>query len=258
MRNKVYFLSDVHLGSWSHSNSLEIEKKLVRFLNSIKDEALEIYFLGDIFDYWFEYKTVVPRGFTRFFGTISMLSDSGIKIHFMVGNHDIWFSDYISKEVGATIYNKPIVKNILGKTIRLSHGDAECSNRSTKERVLYKLLRNKLCWRMYASIHPRWTVGLALKFSKRSRQHQTKTLGKIPHAYANEYFDVENNYLVLWTKDYSKKNPYIDYFLFGHLHLMIDISMSKDKRVIVLGDWINSFSYAVLDEKGIILDQFIE
>lgn len=258
-RNKVYFLSDIHLGSLYHEQPLEVERKLVRFLISVKDSANSIYFLGDIFDYWFEYKNVVPQGFIRFLGTISLMSDDGVSIHFFTGNHDVWFSNYIKNEVGAIIHHNSEIIDIMGKRFRLAHGDEETSKEKKVERFLYKLFRNKICRKLYAAVHPRWTVGLAMKCSYKSRKKGiSKTIGKIPHAYHNDYFDIEKHTLVQFAKNMTKERPDIDFYIFGHIHLMIDLALRNNSRVVILGDWIKYFSYAVFDGENIYLDQFID
>lgn len=260
MRDKVYFISDVHLGSKYHKSSLEVERKLVRFLDTISKEAKAIYFVGDIFDYWFEYRDVAPQGYVRFLGKVAELSDAGVDIHFFAGNHDVWFAHYLSKELGASIHHKSEVIDIMGKRFRISHGDEEMSRLDKKDRFLYKLFRSKICRKLYAAIHPRWTVGFAMSLSLKSRKKGLKkeTLGDIPHAYNNEYFDVQKHPLVSITKDIMEKNKDIDIFVFGHIHIMLDMAMREGKRLIVLGDWIRYFSYAVFDGKNIFLDQFIE
>lgn len=259
MRNKVYFLSDVHLGSKYHADPLAVEQKLVRFLISIKEDAKAIYFLGDIFDYWFEYKNVVPRGFTRFIGTVALLADEGIEINFFAGNHDVWFTDYIKEEIKANVYHKKEILSIMGKNFYLSHGDEECSRFNKKERFIYNLFRNKICRKLYASIHPRWTVGFAYGCSYKSRiTGEKKTEGGIPHSYTNEYFDIEKNPLVISSKEIFKNNPDIDFCIFGHMHIMLDMALRDDKRLFILGDWIKYFSFVCFDGTNIYLDQFLE
>lgn len=258
MKNKIYFISDVHLGSKYHKDPLLVERKLVNFLNTIKDDAKAIYFLGDIFDYWFEYKNVVPRGFTRFIGTVALLSDAGVEINFFAGNHDVWFSDYIKKETNANIYHHKEILNIMGKTFYLSHGDEECSRHNRKERFLYNIFRSGLCRRLYASLHPRWTVGFAHSCSYKSRvTGEQKKEGRVPHSYVNEYLDIEDNILVKYSKQILKDNPDIDYCIFGHMHIMLDMSLNNDRRIFILGDWIKYFSFVCFDGEKIYMDQFL-
>lgn len=258
MRNSVYFTSDAHLGSGYHANPLEVERRLVRWLNFIEPNAKAIYFLGDIFDYWFEYRNVVPRGYVRFLGKVAELSDKGIEIHFFAGNHDVWFADYIETEIGATIHHQAEVIDIDGKRFRLSHGDEEYRSVAWVNNFLYKLFRSKVARVLFAAIHPRWTVGFAMAWSLHSRQkgQKHKTLGDIPHAYRNDYFDVEKEHLVRYTKALLKDNPDIDFYLYGHRHLMLDLSLSGGKRMMILGEWFNYNSYAVWNGEYLMLDQF--
>ena len=169
LRKKIYFASDAHLGARFHKDPLAVEKRLVRWLDSIKDEAMAIYFLGDMFDYWYEYKYVVPKGFVRFLGKLAELSDNGVEIHIFIGNHDIWMFDYLPKEIGAIIHRDVLTVDLLGKRFFLGHGD-EVDYRSKAFRFLRTLFRNKFCQWLYAGIHPRWTFGFALGWSLSRRK----------------------------------------------------------------------------------------
>ena len=167
-RRLTYFLSDFHLGARYFDSPLDNERRVVAFLDSIKDSAKEIYLLGDILDYWYEYRYVVPRGFTRFFGKIAELSDLGVKIYWFIGNHDIWIFDYLPSELGITVVDGPLVKDISGKRFFLDHGDA-VGKRKLSFRILRSVFRNKVCQKLYAAIHPRWTIPFALGWSAREK-----------------------------------------------------------------------------------------
>ena len=225
-RKNVYFTSDAHLGSGYHQDPKEVERRLVRWLEYIRPHARAVYFLGDIFDYWFEYHSVVPRGYVRFLGKVAEMADEGIEIHFFAGNHDVWFSDYMQTELGASVH--------------------------------HKLFRNKLARLLYAAIHPRWTVGFAMAWSLHSRKQGLKrqTLGNIPHAYHNEYFEVEEEHLVKCTKQYLEQYPEIEYYLYGHRHILLDLSLKGGKRMCILGDWLRYNSYAVWNGEYLLLEQF--
>lgn len=257
-RNKVYFTSDAHLGSGYHLNPKDVELRLVRWLEFIRPTARAVYFLGDMFDYWFEYRTVVPRGYVRFLGLLGQMRDEGIEIHFFAGNHDVWFGDYLIEEIGAQIHHRSLVVDLMGKRFRLAHGDEEYQNESWKNRFLYQLFRSSLCRCLYAAIHPRWTVGLAqwLSLSSRRRGIKRQTLGQVPHAYHNDYFALEQEPLVRFAKASLVSEPEIDYYLFGHRHLMVDMSLRGDRRVMILGDWLQYNSYAVWDGENLLLEQF--
>lgn len=244
---KIYFASDAHLGARAHKDSLAVERHLVRWLDSIKEDAAAIWFLGDMFDYWFEYKYVVPKGFTRFIGKLGELSDRGIDIHFMIGNHDIWMFDYLPREIGATIHHDALVVELLGKRFYLGHGD-EVETDKPLFCLLRRIFRNKLCQRLYAGIHPRWTLGLALGWSHNSRK---KGMKKTP-IYKGE----KNEQVVRFAKDYLQTNPDINFFIFGHRHILLDLMLSRTTRLAILGDWIQLFSYGVWDGENFLLEQF--
>lgn len=243
---RTYFLSDAHLGAKSLDNPLEFERRLVRFLDSIKESAEAIYLLGDIIDFWFEYKTVVPRGFTRFFGKIAELTDRGIKVHWFTGNHDIWIFDYLPSEIGVTLHRTPMVTQINGKKLFLAHGDG-LGDHSWGYRLMNGVFHNPLCQRLFAAIHPRWSIALAHSWSKQSR------LSSGDERYTNE----ESEHLIIYAKQYLKTH-HVDFFIFGHRHIMLDLMLSRASRILVLGDWISFFSYAVMEGDQIWLEQFEE
>ncbi len=231
----VYFFSDAHLGATYIDNPRRHEKRLVDWLMSIKDDASEIYMLGDVLDYWYEYRTVVPRGYIRFFGALAEMADSGIKIYWFVGNHDIWLFDYLRDEIGLTVVDGYLEKDILGKRFFLSHGDG-IGKLKPSFKMMRAIFRNKLCQKLYAAIHPRWTIPFAHGWSSSSRD------------FAN-YVEIEEvnpsaEPLVEWAESYSVEHPGIDYFLFGHRHVLLHHELKSDGEVIILGDWIRQFSYA--------------
>lgn len=254
---RVYFTSDAHLGSGYHLDPLAVEQRLVRWLQHIQTDARAVYFLGDMFDYWFEYRTVVPRGFVRFLGQVALMSDAGIEIHFFAGNHDVWFSDYLQQELGAQVHHRALEVRLDGKLFRLAHGDEEYCSVNWANNFLYHLFRNKLARLLYAAIHPRWTVGLALGLSLRSRRKglQAEKEGRVPHAYHNPYFNLEDEHLVKCARAMIETRPEIDYYLFGHRHLLVDMALKGDRRVIILGDWLQYNSFAVWDGEALWVDQ---
>lgn len=225
----------------------EIERKLCRWLDMAKQDAQAIYLLGDIFDYWFEYRNVVPRGFVRFLGKISEITDMGIEVHFFIGNHDIWTTDYLQKECGMIVHTQPLVKEIYGKKFFLAHGDGLGDN-SVSFKLLRALFHNKFCRKLYAAIHPRWTVGFAQWWSN----HNRETYATPP------YFGEDKEHLVLFAKKHLALAPSINFFIFGHRHIMLDLMLSTSSRVIILGDWIEYFSYGVFDGDTFSLETFEE
>ncbi len=226
---------------------MEREKRIVRFLNQIKDDAKEIYIMGDIFDFWFEYKTVVPRGYTRLLGTIAHIADSGIPVHFFTGNHDMWSFNYFQEELGVQLYKEPIVKEIDGKKFFLGHGDG-LGPGDKGYKFIKKVFANPLCQWLFARIHPNFGIGLANYFSRKSR---------MANAEADEIFLGENEeWLIQFCKEYLIKNPPVNYFIFGHRHLPLDIALDKGARYINLGEWVKYNSYAVFDGKNLELKYF--
>lgn len=248
MGDKIFFLSDAHLGSRYHVDSREVERRLVRWLESVKAEAKVIYFLGDIFDYWFEYKYVVPKGYVRFLGKLAELSDAGVELHFLIGNHDVWMFDYFSEELNVTFHRRPFTVTHDGKSFHLAHGD-EMDNRSITYRLLQWGFRNKLLQKLYAAIHPRWSMGFALGWSLRSRK---KGLRKKKE----QGLDIE--YLFDYSRKILEQNPEVDFFLYGHRHVLVDEPLEGGARLLILGDWIHYFSYAEWDGTTLSLKRFLE
>ncbi len=246
---KIYFISDAHLGARFHADPIDLERKLVRWLDSIKYEAKALYMLGDMFDYWFEYKYVVPRGFTRFLGKIAELSDNGTEIHFFIGNHDIWMFDYLEKETGAIIHRDTLTIDLLGKRFFLGHGD-EVDFRSRWFRLMRALFRNRFCQSLYAAIHPRWTMTFALGWSLSSRQKGLKNMDEV------EYLGESAEYLVQFAKQYLKSHPDINFFIFGHRHIMLGLMINRNSRLLIAGDWMKLFSFVEWDGVNLTLNQF--
>lgn len=237
-RKNIYFASDFHLGAPNAVESLKREKKIVRWLDEIKTDAQEIYLVGDIFDFWFEYKSVIPRGFIRLQGKIAELTDSGIPIHLFTGNHDMWIFDYLPQELGVNLYRENIVKEFNGKKFLIGHGDGLGPGDKT-----YKLLKgffaSNICQWAFARIHPNLGIGIANAWSKKSRKSNI-TYDEIFHGEDKED-------LILYCNDYIKNDPTIDYFVFGHRHLPLEIKIGEQAKYINLGEWIKYNSYGIFD-----------
>ena len=246
-KNKTYFVSDAHLGSSVFNDSLEREKRLVRWLDSIRDEAEALYLLGDIFDFWFEYKEAVPRGFTRFLGKLAELSDNGVEIHFFIGNHDIWIDDYLPKEIGLILHKTPLVTEIAGKTFYIAHGDGlgDCS-RSFK--LIRRIFHNRTCQILFRALHPDLGIKLAHIWAKHSRQKESK--------YPKPFLGDEKEDLIRYSQTYIKTHLDIDYLIFGHRHLILDKMLNSKSSMLIIGDWLKFFTYAVFDGKELILKRF--
>lgn len=234
--DKIYFASDFHLGLPAGSSPLEREKKVVTWLQSIVNDAKEIYLLGDIFDYWWEYKLVVPRGFTRFLGTAAAITDSGIPIHFFTGNHDMWVSDYLSSECGFILHTRPITTIFNGKKFHLAHGEG-LGTRDIGYKILLSIFRNKPLRAMYSALHPSIGVGIGHRWSLNSR------LGK---GSTKEFLGEEKEDLIRYARSVLE-NDKIDYFIFGHRHLAMKYKLQQESEIVFLGDWIKNGSYAVWD-----------
>lgn len=237
---RVYFISDLHLGATYYPEPRKWEERVVRFLDSIMEDADELYMLGDILDYWYEYRTVVPRGFVRFFGALARMADRGVKIHWFIGNHDIWLFDYLKNEIGLEVVDGYVVREIKGKRFFLTHGDGVGELKPTF-RFLRGMFRNKLCQKLYAALHPRWTIAFAHKWSDSSRGYSPDKVA----IYEGE----DNEPLVKFSKEYLRDiDAGIDYFVYGHRHILLDLPIGSGcSRVIILGDWIHHFSYGVFD-----------
>jgi len=234
---KAYFLSDLHLGAPYFPDSREAERRVVSFLDSIKGDAEVIYLLGDILDYWYEYRYVVPRGFVRFFGKLAELADSGIRIVWFIGNHDIWIFDYLPGELGIEVVDGSLVEEIDGRYFYMTHGDG-IGRLKPSFRFLRKLFRNRTCQKVFSAIHPRWTVPFAYNWSRHSR--------KIDGPSHSDAARMKDN-ITTFSREYLNVHPEMNYFIFGHLHLLERFPISSGCEVVVLGEWIATFSYGVWD-----------
>lgn len=246
----IYFLSDAHLGSRGIPHGRTQERRLVRFLDSIKDKAGAIYLLGDMFDFWYEYKLVVPKGYTRLLGKISELTDNGVEVHFFTGNHDIWCGDYLQKECGVILHRQPQTCELGDKVFYLAHGDG-LGDPDPKFKFLRWLFHNKMAQVLFSAVHPRWGVELGLTWAKHSRMKHGDG-GDPP------YMGEQREYLVCYAKEYLKTHPSINYFIFGHRHIELDLMLSHQTRMMILGDWIDQFTYAVYDGRQLTLNNYVE
>ena len=250
MAKNVYFLSDAHLGSLAIPHKRTQERRLVRFLDSIKHKAAAIYLLGDMFDFWNEYRYVVPKGYTRFLGKISELTDMGVEVHFFTGNHDLWTYGYLEEECGMIVHRKPVTTEIYGKLFFIAHGDG-LGDPDKKFKFLKWMFHNRTCQRLLNAFHPRWGMWLGLNWAKHSR---------LKHADGKEppYMGENGEHLVLFTKDYIKSHPNIDYFIYGHRHIELDLLLSRKSCMMIIGDWIWQCTYVVYDGEHILLEEHVE
>ncbi|MDY3933010.1 MAG: UDP-2,3-diacylglucosamine diphosphatase [Muribaculaceae bacterium] len=237
MRNKVYFISDLHLGARYIADAQAHEKRVVAWLESIRDHASALYLLGDILDYWYEYRYVVPKGHVRFLGVLARLVDAGVKVYWFLGNHDIWLFSYMQSEIGIEVVDGSRVVELSGKRFFLEHGDG-VGHKSAGFRFIRALFRNRLAQKLFSAVHPRWTVPFAFAWSSSSR-----------NGYGGNA-DIEacvQRHLV-HLREFAESYPgEIDYFVFGHLHCIVDERLARGSQFVVLGDGISHFSYCEFD-----------
>ena len=242
---KIYFASDLHLGTPDYETSLKREKLFVQWLDMASVDAAEIFLVGDTFDFWHDYQTVVPKGFVRLLGKLAELSDRGIKIHIFTGNHDLWFNGYFERELGAQVYNAPIERTFDGKLFFIGHGDG-LGPKDHGYKLIKKIFTNPICQWLFRWIHPDLGIRLASYLSYRSRySNGSHELEK--------FLGEDREWLLQYCKRLMERKPY-DYFIFGHRHLPLDIEIegrgTGDEgpvRYINLGDWLDYNSYAVWD-----------
>ena len=245
----TYFISDMHLGARYLPSPREAELKLCRFLDSIAPRAKALYILGDALDYWYEYRNVVPQGFVRFFGALARLADQGTRVVWFKGNHDIWLFHYLRREIGMEVADGCRVEEIEGRRFFLGHGDG-VGRLKPGFRFLRWLFRCRVCQTLFAAIHPRWTVQLAYAWSASNRQFAKAT--------PPEFLGLDAEPQAVFALEYLRDvDPAIDFFVFGHRHVMADVPLSPRCRLVMLGDWIWHDSYAQFRDGKLELRQFV-
>lgn len=245
-RQYIYFASDFHLGVPDHASSIQREKKICLWLESIREKASEIYLVGDIFDFWFEYKDVVPKGYVRLLGKLAELSDQGIKINFFKGNHDMWTFGYWEQELNAKVVSNELAIERNGIKIFLHHGDGLGPGDRTYK-LIKKIFRNPLCIKLFGFLHPRIGIGLAKYLSGKSRisnGHNDKV-----------YLGDDKEFIPAFCKQ-KLNEEHFNYFICGHRHYPITLKLSENSTYINLGEWINDFTYAEFDGTKIELKKF--
>ncbi len=244
-RKQVYFASDAHLGYPSRAESLKREKKLVNWLTQAGSDASEIYLLGDVFDFWYEYKRVVPKGFTRLLGMIASLTDAGIPVHFFSGNHDVWAFSYLQEETGMTVHHSPVSATYNGKHFFIAHGDG-LGPGDPGYKVLKRIFRSRtLQWLFTHLMHPDFAMSIGYGWSTSSRLRKDNP----------PFLGPDREQLIRFAGQHLAKET-VDYFVFGHRHIPFDFRLNDCCRVINLGDWLEFFTYAVFDGNEISLKQF--
>lgn len=236
-KNKIYFASDQHFGTPTVEKSKKREQKFVNWLDAIKNDADELFLLGDLFDFWFEYKKAVPKGFVRVLGKLAELSDSGIKIHFFVGNHDLWMETYFETELNISTYFEPKEFIFNNKTFLIGHGDGLGPGDNGYKRMK-KVFTNSFSKWLFRWLHPDIGIRLAQYLSVKNKlisgEADVKFLGE------------ENEWLVQYCKK-KLEDKHFDYFVFGHRHLPLDIQISENSKYINTGDWITHFTFAIFE-----------
>ena len=245
-QQKVYFASDFHLGSPDWENSRMREDKVVRWLDRISHDAHCIFLLGDVFDFWFEYRQVVPKGYIRLLGKLSQLVDQGIGLYLFTGNHDLWMFDYFTQELNVPVILHPVSLQINQHQFHVGHGDGLGPGDNTYK-VIKKVFTSRLGQRLFALIHPDWGIAFAQRWSAHSR---IKNLTK------DESFRSKEEEWIYQYCQTVEHQQHHDYYIFGHRHLVLDIPLNESSRYINTGEWINSCYYACYDGNSLSLIPF--
>lgn len=245
-QKKIYFASDFHLGVPDRLTSLEREKKIIRWLDQVKEDAHSIYLLGDIFDFWFEYKHTVPKGYTRLLGKLAELTDKGIPIFFFTGNHDMWMFEYFPTELNIPILREPIQLKMGNHKLVVGHGDG-LGPGDASYKILKKFFNSKICQWLFARIHPNLGISIAKYWSRNSRITNMKKEEK--------FMGEENEFLLVYCREIEKVQHH-DFYVFGHRHLPLDLPIGNESRYINLGEWVHFCTYASYDGISVELKTF--
>ncbi len=245
MDKNIYFASDFHLGTPNYAESRKREDLIVRWLDFIEPNCGELFLMGDIFDFWFEYAKVIPKGFVRLQGKLAAMADAGIKIYFFKGNHDMWVRDYFTQEIGMQIVSDEMIIERNGKKFYLHHGDG-LGPGDAKYKFLRKIFRSKLCQWLFARLHPNLGIGIASGWSRGSRAAQKEK---------EVFMGEDKEWLAIYAKALLQKEHF-DYFIFGHRHLPLDLNLGNGSRYVNIGEWLESNSYGVFDGMDLKLKYF--
>lgn len=248
---RIYFVTDFHLGVPTLEDSLMRERRLIAFLDSIKGTCEELFLMGDLFDFWFEYKTVIPRGHVRLLGKLAEFIDSGIAVHLFAGNHDLWTFSYLQEEIGIQVHREPEVMILKGKKFFLVHGDGRGPG-DGGYKFLKKVFECRFNQWLFRIIHPDFGIKLALKWS---HNHRIKKLDR--EAKGNYYSDIENTRLYKYAQLESEKDPTIDFFVFGHQHKAMQYKTGSHAVTTVVGNWLRDFTYAEFDGEEMRLKNYL-
>ena len=245
-KQNIYFASDLHLGAPSREESLLRERRFVQWLESIRSQAAELFLVGDVFDFWFEYRHAVPKGYVRILGKLAELADTGTKIHLFTGNHDLWYRSYFPSEIGAQVHEQPVRRELHGRRFYIAHGDGlGPGDRGYK--LMKKVFTFPLSIWAYRLLHPDLGIWLAGYVSGMSRDYQRET---------DDSFLGEKEFLIAHSRAVLAKSPDVDYFVYGHRHILRDEEIQPGKHTIFLGDWIHFFSYLEVSPDAVSLCRF--
>ena len=243
---KIYFASDFHLGAPNKESSLLRERKIIRWLDEVKADAHSIYLVGDIFDFWFEYKHAVPKGYIRLLGKIAEIKDSGIPIIFFTGNHDMWMFDYFPTELDIPVYRDPMQLNVGDQKLLIGHGDG-LGPGDHMYKILKRVFESKVSQWLFARLHPNFGIGFANRWSRSSRISNIKK--------DEDRFLGDREYLWQYCKDVEAKEHH-DYYIFGHRHLPLNLEVGATSKYVNLGEWVNYYTYGVYDGQNMELKTF--
>ena len=251
MKN-IYFISDAHLGCKALNHRRTLERRLVRFLDDIKDKAEAVYMLGDMFDFWFEYDEVIPRGFTRFLGKVSELTDNGIEIHLFAGNHDMWCDNYLERECGVKVHHNACTVELHDKVFFLAHGHMEdVTDKGILAQFMFWCFRNKALRRLSKMIHPHWFIRFGQNWAAQNRRRHERMGEPI-------YLGPDKEQLVVFARQYATTHPDVNYFIFGHRHIDLVEDINANTQILITGEWFNKFTYAVFDGNTVTLRHYLE
>jgi UDP-2,3-diacylglucosamine hydrolase len=252
MQKKIYFASDFHFGIPDRESSLKREALFIRWLDEVASDASAIYLMGDLFDFWFEYKTAVPKGYVRLLGKLAELTDAGISIQLFRGNHDMWAFDYLNTEIGISLHRDPEIVTLNGKVFYLAHGDG-LGPGDHGYKMIKKIFQSPVNQFLFRWLHPDWGMRMGLYWSRKSR-YANVTKGH------DEKYDIDlvNSRLVVHSKSILAIHPEINYFVYGHCHVPLEIELGTTSKQISLGDWIVNFTYAVFDGEVLKICRFSE
>jgi UDP-2,3-diacylglucosamine hydrolase len=250
MQTRIYFASDFHFGIPDRESSLKREALFIRWLDEVKKDASEIYLMGDLFDFWFEYKTAIPKGYVRLLGKLAEITDAGIAVHLFRGNHDMWAFDYLEKEAGIKLHRNPEILKFGEKVFYLAHGDG-LGPGDHGYKMIKKIFQSPVNQWLFRWIHPDWGMRMGLYWSRKSRYANQSKENTVQHD-----IDLINSRLVVHSKEVLKDHGEINFFVYGHCHVPLEIILAPHCKQISLGDWIVNFSYAVFDGNDLKLCRF--